>query len=75
MASTQKQKTASGGSVAGSLSAPLPGKVYVRVVNVRCSLTFCVWKLPVSRASLPIVARPGGALTGKSAIASLPAQS
>jgi len=25
MASTQKQKTASGGSVAGLLSAPLPG--------------------------------------------------
>ena len=55
---------------AGLSSAPSPGKVYVRVVNVRCSLTFCIWKLPVFRANLPIVAWPGEAPTGQATIAS-----
>jgi transposase len=44
------------------------------VVNVRCSLTFCFWKLTVSHASLPIVVRPGEAPTGQAVIASLPAR-
>jgi len=44
------------------------------VVNVRCSLTFCFWKLTVSHASLPIVVRPGEGPTGQAVIASLPAR-
>jgi hypothetical protein len=39
MATTQKQKTASGGSVAGSLNAPLPGNGHAPDGQVRYSLT------------------------------------